>query len=405
MWKRTSKEKIFCGLDMGCESLKAAILKFSSGQTTLLAIADNPVQGFRDSSITDLAEFSECLHQTLDEAAKKGNVKVKDIHLGLGSDVVESRLTGAVIPLLEKGRKIIARRDIARVNEQARLLGLKMDEEILHEVTQSYLVDDENEAKNPLGLYGRKMAVQSLLLLTRGHFLRNMIQAVHQAGYEVSGYSLSSYAASQMILTQDERQGAIVIDLGSRVTSLLVFEDGLLRFFKKIAFGGRHLTKKISQDMNIAWESAEEIKKQFASVIASDRLQEEEILFKREEQYIPLRRSRLYQAIEPGIKDFLTEIHRVIIEANTIVRSIVVVGGGALVPGVIERIGEETHMPVRLGYMTHAAIKSPALFAAAVGLARLDVLKNLPQQETSNEVKGRWALINHKLKEIYNEYF
>ena len=405
MWTRMPKEKIVCGLDIGCESVKVAIVKFSPGQNTLLGVLASPVHGFRDSSITDLAEFSECLHQTIDDLAKKVNVKVKDVYLGVSSELVDSRLSGAVIALLDRGRKIIARRDIEKVNQQAKLLGLKMEEEILHEIPQSYLVDDENEAKNPLGLYGRKMAVQSLLLFTKSNQIRNLIQAIHQAGYEVSGQSLGSYAASEMILSHDEKQrGSIVIDLGSQVTSLLVFADGMLRFFSKIPLGGQHLTKKISQDMNIAWESAEEIKKQFASVVASDRLQEEEILFKKEEQYIPLRRSQLSQAIEPDVKDLLVEIHRVITQSNQTSRGIVVIGGGALVPGVIERIGEETRLPVRLGHY-HASLKSPALYACAVGLAQLEIMANSHYHNPAYEVNGRWALINHKLKEIYNEYF
>ncbi len=410
LWKKNSKEKIFCGLDLGSQSIKVALMKLTERRNiVLLGMLGQKTQGFRDSSVTDLAELSECIHRTIDELAAKVNVKVRDLHLGIGSDMVESRSVNAVIPLVDKGRKVITRSDVKKLNQQARLLGIKMDEEILHDVPQSYLIDDENESKNPLGLYGRKIAVQSLMMITKSNPIRNMIQAVHQAGYDVTGYSLSSYAASQMTLTDDERrQGSVLIDLGSQVTSILIFSDGILKFYDKIDIGGNHLTRKISQEMNVSFDSTEDIKRHFASAMVLDHLKDEEILFKREDGYIPVRRSAIHQVVEPEIQKLLEEITARVTQPGKVSRGIVIIGGGALLPGMIERIGEQTGLSVRLGSIPmsyQTPIKSPAICASAAGLAYLDLKNHLASSFSSQAQGSRVEGITQKIKELYHEYF
>ena len=131
-------------------------------------------------------------------------------------------------------------------------LSLKMDEEILHDLPQQYMVDEVNKALNPGGLYGRKLGVQSLMIFTNANRIRNIVRAVHQAGYEVPNVFFTSYAACEVALDGTERaQGRILIDIGAKATSVLLFQDNILRRLKKIEIGGDAFTRRIAEQLSL----------------------------------------------------------------------------------------------------------------------------------------------------------
>ena len=157
-------KKILCGLDVGSQKIKASVVRIGRGQGELLGASEATVRGFKKSQVTDLGEFAESIQRILAELSKKAGVKLKDVQLGIGGHLVQSRFSKAVVPLVDKSNKVITNTDIKKVNKQARLLGIKMDEAVLHDFPQYYVIDDTNKVLNPAGLYGRKLMVASLLV-------------------------------------------------------------------------------------------------------------------------------------------------------------------------------------------------------------------------------------------------
>jgi len=101
------KEKYYCGLDIGTQSIKAGILKIKNiAEHELVGVYEQKTYGFKDNSVSDLDEFSECIHRTVEELTKKTGVKVKEVHLGLGGALVESRQTNTVIPLVDPDNRL-----------------------------------------------------------------------------------------------------------------------------------------------------------------------------------------------------------------------------------------------------------------------------------------------------------
>ena len=229
------REKYYCGLDLGAQKIKAGILKVKDAtQMEIIGVYEQKTAGFRDGAVSDLGELSDCIHAAVNTLLQRTSLKLKEVQLGVGSELIEIREGSTTIPLADRTNKIITRRDMKKVNDQARLLSLKMDEEVLHDLPQQYLVDEVNKALNPGGLYGRKLGVQSLLIFTNTNRIRNIVRAVHQAGYEVPNVFFTSYAAGEVALDDVERaRGRVLIDIGDRATSVLLFRDNILRRLKK----------------------------------------------------------------------------------------------------------------------------------------------------------------------------
>jgi cell division protein FtsA len=407
------KERIYCGLDVGSQRLKVAFLKSveSHGHVDILGVYDHPSYGYKDGSVTDLNELSECVHNSIEELSKKTQFRVKDLQLGIGGQLVDSRESNTIIPLVERGNKIIASKDVKRVNYQARLLGLKMEEEILHHLPQHYLIDDVNTALNPLGLYGRKLGVFSRLIIAKENVVRNVVKAVQHSGYDVNRVLFSTYAASDVVLTAEEKKdGCAIIDIGAAVTSVMIFKEGLLKTLDKIYIGGDQFSSAIATSLNIPFDLAEEIKKSYGGVL-SDNHRQEEILVKKDQSYIPIKREAIYLAIEPLIVRLVESICASLKASGMyhfLNKGLVVVGGGALLAGLIEKIEEVSNLSVRLGKLnipSSRGLSNTALYSAVVGLAYTDLVDRTALA-LSNQGKGGWAQnVRNKVVELYQEYF
>lgn len=414
MLRKMVGEKIYCGLDIGSQRIKAVILKTDERENLeLLGTYAHKKNGFKDGSLSDLGEFSEGINHTINTLTQKLNVKVKEVCLGIGAYPVYVRDINALIPLVDKGNKVITARDIQKVNEQARLLGVNVDEEILHDVPQSYRVDETQGVSNPLGLAARKLGVQTMILMTRGNYIENIIRGVHQAGLDVAHLGFSSYVSSGVVLTDEEKmKGSVLVDMGAQETCVLIFKEGVLRFFTKLGLGGDILTKTIAAKLHLSFDLAEEIKKSYSSVLTADFSREEEILVKREEAYKAIKRNVLCQAIDENILQLFAGLKQAI-EASGIFQdhlpAITVMGGGAFLSGFIERLSQEMKYPVHMAKLKTLSPKQiaagTALFSSAAGLANYAYKKGLRHVFSSNTHR-HWAdKFTNRVKELYEEYF
>jgi cell division protein FtsA len=333
------------------------------------------------------------------------------VELGVGGALVEKRFSTAIIPLLDRGSKIISRQDLKRIQGQAQLLGASMDEMVLHNFPQYYKVDDVNTSLNPLGLYGRKLEVHSLLLVGQNTLLKNLTKAIHQAGYDVADIFFTSFAAGQAVLNEyQKRQGCILIDVGSALTSIVVFKDGQVRYLEHIPLGGDHITQTIANELHIAFDLAEDIKKSYAVAIGSEARLEEEILIRREEGYLPVKKEVIARAMETVVIQLVDHIQQSIKSSgcyDQINLGIMMSGGGALLPGLEERVEQMTKLPVKLGKVDLAInrLQNAVRYSSAVGLAQLgwEKTSGLGVQTDS---RSPWTVrIVNKVKDLYQEYF
>jgi len=406
-------EKIYCGLDIGSQRVKAGVLKVKDvKEVELLGVYENKVHGYRDGAVIDLGELSECVHAALTGLSQTVGVKIKDVQVGVSGDLVETRRTEALIPLTDKGGKVIDRRDIKQVNTQVRLLAVRMEEDVLHDFPQSYQVDDVLGVVNPVGLLGRKLGVQSLMIVAPTIRLNNLRKAVHQAGFDVARLSFSSYGSSEVSLEDKDRQeGCVLIDSGAKLTNYLIFKDKICRAIGKINIGGDHLTRSIADRFNLSFDLAEDIKKSHAGALGLEPHPQEEVLVKRENSYAPIKKEAICQAMESDIVSFVDKISSAIKESGLggqIRRGIIVTGGGSLLTGLMERVEQGTGFPVRLAKLNLTSQKdlgNAALFSSVVGLANNGFKESFTFSVTSQSQANWFKYMTSNARELYQEYF
>ena len=408
-FKKIIPPHYFCGLDLGTHSLKASLVRAEDAEhLELLGVFEQKTSGLKDAAVTDLGEFAECVRQTLEGLNKMTAVQVKCVHCGIGGDLVSVRPSQSIIPLVDNGNKIINGLDVRRVRQQARILGIQLEEEIIQDFPQHFKIDEQHTAFNPVGLFGRKLEGRLLLIVSHLLRTRNLTRAIHQAGYDTASLSYSSGAAGQVVFDNPTRvSGALLMDIGSRTSHLLFYQDGLLKDVGIIPWGGENLTRRLAEHLGVTADLAEEIKKSHARAFGAEEQGEEELLVKKENGYIPIKRSAVIEAVEGQVQVFLEAVAQTL-KGNGWVQQlnqgIVMIGGGSLVPGLMERLESTTQLPVKAGTLTKG-LKNAGIFAASVGLAQMNFRKNDMLSAAVDSPRHWSSTLVNKMREVYQEYF
>ncbi len=403
-------DQYYCGLDIGSYKVKASLNRVVDAQTLeLLAVNEAETRGLAAASINDISEFSSSVSAAVGGVIRKTKVKVRDVHLGLGGEFIETRPGRALLPLVERGNKIVTVRDLDHARQQARMLGVRLDEEVICDLVQQFKVDDVNIAFNPVGLYGRKLEVETLLVLADITRLRNLTKGVQQAGFEVNDVHFNGWTATELMLDKRQRHdGCVFVDLGARTTMILVFKEGLLKHFRKVAVGGELLTQHIAAKLNIPFALAEDIKKSYGRAFDGVSAENsEEILIKKDQGFVPLKRQLLIMAIEEDIKAITANICGAAVASGheaQLKAGVVVVGGGALLSGLMERIERDTHMPVALG-RNISGLNTAAAFCVSTSLAEMGYKGTFRYKLDSQKPADWWGALRAKAEELSNEYF
>ncbi len=405
------KEKIYCGCDIGSQRIKSSLVRTKKKSAELLAVHETRTRGLQKAAVNDLGELSDSVRSCLKALMKKGSQRIKDIRLGIGGHLIESRLSNAIMPLVDKGNKIIVTNDVKRINKQASLLGTDIEDQVLHEFAQNYIVDENHGVTNPVGLYGRKLGTNFLLIVSRNNLLNNVTKAVHHAGFEVMAVSFSSLSACEAVLREDQRKkGCVLIDIGSSTTDILIFKNGYLRELEIIPLGGDNITGALMQSLKLPFSLAEEIKKSYASVQVDEVCPQGEILIKQEAKYLTIYREDVCRCIETEIVKLLECIEGSVKSSKfyqELESGIMMVGGGSLLSGLLERIERQTQLPVRIGKVNRAVnrLNSPAIYCASVGLAQKFSKRSLEDLLPGSRPKTPLDNLSHRINEWYQEYF
>ncbi|MFH0753157.1 MAG: cell division protein FtsA [Candidatus Omnitrophota bacterium] len=405
-------DQFYCGLDIGTDKIKASLSRVVDAYTLeLLAVSDADTRGLALASINDISEFSSCVSAAVNGVMRKTKIKVSDIYMGIGGEFIEIRQSRALIPLVERGNKIVTNRDLAQARQQARMLGVKLDEEVVCDMVQQFKVDDVNVALNPAGLYGRKLEVETLLVLANITRLRNLTKGVQQAGFEVDDVFFNASAAADLMLDKRQRQeGCVFIDLGAGSTLMLVYKEGLLKYFRRIPVGAEAMTRRLAMDINVPFALAEDIKKSYGRVldgISPMIPSAEEILIKKEQGFMPVKRDALIMSMEPDVKVIVENLREVVTASNyegQLKAGVVVVGGGALLAGLMERIENDMHMPVVVG-RNIPGLNSAAIYCVSTGLAEMGYKNTVRYKLDVQKPKDWLGRMKAKAEELSNEYF
>jgi len=188
----------------------------------------------------------------------------------------------------------------------------------------------------------------------------NILKCVRRCGLEVEQLVLNPSASSLSVLSADEKDlGVALVDIGAGTTDVAIFTDGAIRHTAVIPIAGDLITSDIAMALRTPTKDAEEIKVEHgvAKQLLADPAAQLEVPGLGDRAPRMLSRQALSGVIEPRVEEIYSLVHQVIRESGyeeLLSSGIVITGGTAVMPGMVE-LGEDIFLkPVRKGVPTYS---------------------------------------------------
>jgi cell division protein FtsA len=406
------KEKYLVGLDIGTHKVCTVIGELNqAGEVEVIGVGLTESHGLRRGVVVNLEAAVNAIRASVEEAELMAGFEIEAAFVGVAGAHIKGINSKGVIPVSGKDR-VITRADVNRVLEAAAAVTLPGDRKVLHIISQEFIVDGQEGILEPTGMCGTRLEANVHIVIALTTSINNVVNCVNQAGLEVEGIILEQIAASEAVLSPDERElGVALIDIGGGTTDLAIFRGGSICHSAVLPSAGDHFTRDIAVGIRTNIKEAEKIKREYGCAHPSGVKENETFEVPGVTGRKPriMSREALVEIIEARAEEIMklvaNEIRRVgyIRSLNS---GVVLTGGGALLSGIVE-VGEEVfQLPVRLGIPEGVSglidvVRSP-VYSTAVGLLIYGKERREGKGEVSFAPRG-WGRLISRLKKLFSE--
>ncbi len=386
-----SKDKVIVGIDVGSTKISTIIASIEEDDTpNIIGASSVPSKGLRKGQVVDIDEAVATITQSLESAERMAGYSTGSAFVSVDGLHIESQNSKGVVAISNPQGEISAE-DITRVIEAARAVSLPSSREILHVIPRHFIVDSQGGIKDPIGMNGVRLEVETHIVTGAATSLRNIAKCVSQVGVNVEGMVFGGLASSYSVLSDTERElGVVLVDFGGGTTDVVVFIDGAPAHCAALPVGARNVTNDLAIGLRISLESAEKIKLALSKPPktavepdengkATDRKESDNLdisgLAIEEDLKLVSKKTLTDGIIKPRLREIINMVKLELQKsgyAGLTPSGVVLTGGGAQTANFVEIARQELGMPVRLGVPQGAKglideISSPA-FAAGMGL-------------------------------------
>jgi len=349
-----TREDIAVGLDIGTTKVCTVVGHGDAqGKITIAGVGVVPSRGLRKGVVIDVEDTVTAIRDSVERARHMAGIDFDSVIAGVTGDHIQSsNLKGTVTAAAPD--QVISQDDVERVLQAANL-DVPRDREIIHSLPRYFAVDGQRGVRRPVGMCGQRLEVETHVVTGTASFLNNVKQCVERAGLDVDALVLEPIATSEAVATQDERElGVALIDIGGGTSDIAVFQEGSIIFSGVLPVGGNHVTRDISIGLRTPFDIAERLKIErgvaSASLIAHGEALE--VMTAGSGERLRLPRAVLGEIIEARMSELFEMARNSIVAAgvqNRLPAGVILSGGGAMLPGVVDLAQQIFESPVRLG--------------------------------------------------------
>ena len=349
------------GLDIGTAKIMVVVAEvLAGGQLKLVGLGVAPSHGLKRGVVVNIDATVQSIQAALKEAELMADCRIARVYTGItGSHIRGINSSGMVAT---KDREVTAA-DVARVIETAKAINISTDQRLLLVEPQEFVIDGQ-EVREPIGMSGIRLEAKVHIVTGAQSAAENIIKCVRRCGLEVDQLMLNPLASSQAVLTEDEKElGVALVDIGAGTTDVAIFAGGAIRHTAVIPIAGDLITSDIAMALRTPTKDAEDIKVEsgYAKQLLADPNQQVEVPGLGDRAPRMLSRQALAGVIEPRVEEIFALVQQVIRDSGfeeVLSSGIVLTGGSAVMPGMVE-LGEDIFLkPVRRGIPKYASALS-----------------------------------------------
>lgn len=352
------KEKIITAIDIGSTKISTIVAAVSENKVSVIGVSGNVTsKGIDKGKVVDIDSAVEAISESLDRAERMAGVSVSSAFVTVNGSHIQCLNSHGVVAVAQTPNSEISSSDVERVIDAAQAVSLPSTREIVHVIPSDFIVDSQEGIKDPIGMQGVRLEVETNVIHAASIAMRNIVRCVSQVGVNVEEIVYTGVASAEAVLTETEKElGTLLVDIGGGTTSMIAYINGSPVHSAVLPIGGRYITTDLTIGLRARLEDAEKIKLKLSNdkeiLKLKDKKNEEFDVseFGLDTPTVPL--PLLYKIIEARLEEIFRLIALEVAKAGLtgkLPAGLVLTGGAALTAGA-ERVAKVTlKVPVRIG--------------------------------------------------------
>jgi len=414
------KDNVIAGLDIGSTSIRLVIGQRIAGpagdELQIIGAISVPTAGVNRGIVNSIEEATSSISACLEKAERLVGVPISRVWVSINDPYIKCERSKGVVAVGRSDGEI-NENDVNRAIEAARALAVPVNYEILHVIPIKFGVDNQGDVKDPIGMNGIRLEVETLIVQGLSTQIKNLTKAIYRTGLEIEDLVIAPLAAAEAVLSTKQKElGVALVNLGSSTTSLAVYEDRNLIHTAVLPIGAEHITADIAIGLRCPINLAERIKREYGTASADEVDKKDEVdvsqLVKEEEvndDISVISRKYLAEIISARVEEIFDKVDnefKRIDRSGMLPAGIIFVGGGAELDGLVEASKKKLRLPAALGVAKNInviidKVKSPE-FLTALGLVIWGSRTDAPTGGNMNLKKNLSGLLE-KTKGLWNK--
>ncbi|MBL6750150.1 MAG: cell division protein FtsA [Nevskia sp.] len=373
---RRAATEYLVSLDVGTSKVAALIGETGpTGQVRVIGLGTAPSKGLKKGVVVNIEATVESIRRAVEAAELMANCRVRAAHVGITGSHIRSLNSVGVVPIRQRE---VGPRDVEAVIDAASAMAIPADQQILHVVPQEFVVDGQEGIHDPVGMSAVRLEAKVHMVTGTLSAAQNLYKCVERCGLTVEKLVLQHLASSEAVLSPDERDlGVAVVDIGGGTTDVAVFKGGSIRHTAVIPIAGDLVTSDVAVAFRTPGLHAEQIKLRYGCALPEMVQHDPGIEVPGVGDTPPRRLSRqmLAEVMRPRFEELFRYVRKELHRADVydlIAGGVVLTGGVAQTPGILELAEEVLEVAVRMGLPhqvegVEEVTRSPA-YATGVGL-------------------------------------
>jgi cell division protein FtsA len=402
MSKTRENKKLVVGLDIGTSKIVAIVSEIRlDGTFEIIGMGSAPSRGLKKGVVVNIETTVSAIQRALEEAELMADCKIRDVYTGIAGSHIKSFNSQGMVAIKDKE---VAQMDIDRVIETAKAVQIPNDQQILHILNQEFIIDGQEDVREPLGMSGVRLEVKVHIVTGAVSAAQNIIKCVRRCGLEVRDLILQPLASALAVISDDEKDlGVAIVDIGGGTTDVAVFTHGAIRHTAVIPIAGDQITNDIAMALRTPTKDAEDIKQRFGCALSqlADPEQMVDVPGVGERGARQLSRKTLAEVIEPRVEELYSLVQAELRRSGyeeLLSSGIVITGGASMMQGMVE-LGEEIfHMPVRVGQPAYSGALAEVVrhprYSTGVGLVLAGIHQHRQREAAQMQIGSLQQLID-----------
>lgn len=259
----------FVGLDVGTSAVRCVVGMVDPSQPGKVSVVGHGSArnlGMRRGIVVHVEDAAEAIVQALTEAERVSGMRIQGATVNINGSHVSGMNSKGVIAISAANREITPE-DRMRAEEAATIVQLPSNREIIQVFAKNYRLDGQENIKDPVGMHGVRLEVDTHIVTAATPNLRNLDMAMEKAQLAVHNHTLSSLAAAEAVLERQQKEaGTVLLDIGAGTTNIVVLEDGEVQHVAVLPIGGIHITNDLAIGLKTDLDVAEAVKLKYAAL-------------------------------------------------------------------------------------------------------------------------------------------